>query len=127
MRLKGFGPDILHHVSQDSLVNLGITPGDAIRLQNNAPKWWNGSHAKRKRSGLKANQQKQLDTTPPNKRVRFEKHYYDGGKHVLWGSKLIEGDLHPNADFQWHYHSYEHDSVIPIPQGYVPLFEEEDY
>ena len=57
MCLKGFGPDILDLVSQDSLVNLGITPGDAIHLQNNAPKWWNGSHAKQKWSGLKANQQ----------------------------------------------------------------------
>ena len=46
MRLKGFGPDILHLFSQDSLVNLGMTPGDAICLQTNAPKWWNGSHAK---------------------------------------------------------------------------------
>jgi hypothetical protein len=47
----------------------------------------------------------------------------------MWGSRLVEGNFTNNKgdlDFQWHYHSYEHDAVIPVPPGYLLLFEGSD-
>ena len=126
LRLKGFGPNILHHVSQDALTDLSITPGDAIHLQDNAPKWWNSTAAKCKHPSSITKDA--ISRTPPNKRIRFEKHYHDGRKSIMWGLRLVEGNFtnEGDLDFQWHYHSYEHDAVIPIPPGYLPLFEGSD-
>ncbi|KAF8336084.1 hypothetical protein F5887DRAFT_1078938 [Amanita rubescens] len=127
LRLKGYGPDILHRVGHDALTDLGITPGDAIRLQDNAPKWWNSTDAKRKHPSSITEDSDAINRTPPNKRVRFEKHYHDGGKSILWGSRLVSGNFTNNeGDFTWHYHSYEHDAVIPVPPGYLPVFEGSD-
>lgn len=41
MRRKRYGPDILAHVDLSDLVamDVGIQPGDAIRLQHPAPAW----------------------------------------------------------------------------------------
>jgi hypothetical protein len=133
LRLNGFGPDILHLVSQDALANSGIIPGDAICLREYAPKWWNSSvHAKRMQhtpsQSSTVNAAQKQDATTPNKHICFEKHYYEGGKYIIWGSKLIaiKGPMPPNPEFQWHYHLYELDAVIPIPDGYVPMFEDND-
>ena len=86
---KGYGPDILHRVKEESLIALGIPPGDVIRLQDNAMKWWNGSDAKRKLCHAENDE-------PTRKRIRFEKRYRDeSGKYSLWGQKLIAGDVSP--------------------------------
>jgi len=119
---KGYGPDILHHVKEESLVSLGIPPGDVIRLQDNALKWWNGPDAKCKLAEVE-------NDDPGRKRIRFEKRYHDeSGKHSLWGSKLVPGDIDPDADYDWWYFSEAHGDVVPILQGYLPLlnFEDED-
>jgi hypothetical protein len=46
---KRYGPDILPHVSDKALEEVGIHPGDVIRLKDGAVTWWNGPDAKRKR------------------------------------------------------------------------------
>lgn len=117
---KGYGPDILHCVKEESLVTLGISPGDVIRLQDNALKWWNGPDAKRKHVEVE-------NDDPGRKHICFEKRYRDeSGKLSLWGSKLVPGDIDPDADYDWWYFSEAHDDVVPIPQGYLPLLDFED-
>jgi hypothetical protein len=124
LHLKGFGPDILHRINQDALIDLGIMPGDAIHLQDNALKWWNSAAAKHKHASV---DKPTINSTPPNKHIQFEKHYHDGGKAILWGSKLVECNFDSHGtNFQWHYHSYAHDAVVPIPPGYAPLFKDSD-
>jgi hypothetical protein len=65
---KGYGPDILHCIKEESLIELGIPHGDVIRLQDNASKWWNGPDAKRKSSCVENDE-------PTKKCICFEKHY----------------------------------------------------
>jgi hypothetical protein len=44
----GYGPDILHLVNNGALKDIGVTPGDIIRLKQNSLLWWNSTSAKRK-------------------------------------------------------------------------------
>ena len=119
---KGYGPNILHRVKDESLVTLGIPPGDVIWLQDNALKWWNGPNAKRRFSHA----DNESNDKHTKKHVCFEKRYRDeSGKYSLWGYKLVAGDVDPGADYEWWYYSEAHDAVVPVPQGYVPLLEEE--
>src|SRR5258707_600151 len=90
LRMLGFGPDILHLVNDDALTNIGLTPGDIIRLKQNLQQWWNSADAKRKQT--QADQPPSVPTTPPNKRVAFEKRYHNGGCYHVYGPKMVEVD-----------------------------------
>jgi hypothetical protein len=68
--MLGFGPDILHLVEDSVLRDVGFMPGDVIRLKQNSQQWWNSTDAKRKRV---SHAPSPVQSTPPNKRVTFEK------------------------------------------------------
>lgn len=57
MRRNGYGPDILHLLVDEALVELGMTKGDALRLKAGAQDWWKGPTAKRKREDMVAEQE----------------------------------------------------------------------
>lgn len=116
--MLGFGPDILHLVEDGVLKDVGFTPGDVIRLKQNSQQWWNSADAKRKRV---SHTPSPVQSTPPNKRVTFEKRYHAGGSYKLYGPKMIEGDLLPDADFDWYYFCKARDTMVPLPFGYVPV------
>src|SRR6267154_6748745 len=116
--MLGFGPDILHLIDDGVLKNVGFTPGDVIRLKQNSQQWWNSADAKRKRTSEMASP---VQSTPPNKRVTFEKRYHAGGSYKLYGPKMIEGDLLPDADFDWYYFCKARDTMVTLPFGYVPV------
>ena len=63
--MKRYGPDILPHVSVSDLTaaDVGIPPGDALRLQRGSSDWWNHV-AKRQR------EQDNENTAGPSKRAR---------------------------------------------------------
>jgi hypothetical protein len=75
---KGYGPDILHLVSDESLCNIGLLPGDVIRMKGGSAAWWNSADAKRKHLifDLADNpspvNQDINPPTPPSKKVRYE-------------------------------------------------------
>ncbi len=121
--MQGFGPDILHLVDDGVLKNVGFTPGDVIRLKQNSQQWWNSTDAKRKRTSPTPPQ-----STPPNKRVSFEKRYHDGGTYRLYGPKIVEAeeDLLPNASFDWYYFCKARDTMVPLPVGYMPVIDGKD-
>jgi hypothetical protein len=122
LRMLGFGPDILHLVDDAILKDVGFTPGDVIRLKQNSQQWWNSADAKRKRSSLTASPQ----STPPNKRVTFEKRYRDGGGYRLYGPRIVEGEFTPDADVDWFYFCKARDAMVPLPSGYKPVVDGED-
>jgi hypothetical protein len=66
--MQGFGPDILYLVNNGILKNVGFIPGDIIHLKQNSQQWWNSTDAKHKWTSPMPSQ-----STPPNKRVTFEK------------------------------------------------------
>lgn len=49
LKMKGYGPDILHLVEDSKLCSLGMSPGDVLRLKRGAPEWYSSPNAKRPR------------------------------------------------------------------------------
>jgi hypothetical protein len=121
--MLGLGPDILHLVEDGVLKDVGFTPGDVIRLKQNSQRWWNSADAKRKRVNHTPSPAR---STPPNKRVRFEKRYRAGGSYKLYGPKMVEGELSPDADFDWFFFCQARDAMVPLPLGYVPVVDGEN-
>ena len=119
----GFGPDILHLVDDKALSNLGIKPGDVIRLKQNSLSWWNGEGGRQKR---------RKDTPPPtsqvlpSKKVHFEKRFHDGGTAHLYRPQIATGDLPPNLDFDWLYFCEAREAWVSLLPGYVPILESAD-
>jgi hypothetical protein len=114
--MLGFGPNILHLVDNAVLKNVGFTPGDVIHLKQNSQQWRNSKDAKCKW----ANETPVDLSTPPNKRVAFEKQYHDGGSYRLLGPKMIEDDrFTPATDIDWYYFCRARDVWVPLPYGHA--------
>ena len=77
LRRQRFGPNILHRVPDATLAEIGIHPGDVIRLKDGAVAWWKGPDTKRKRSPFEPEPQ----DAPPAKvdTVAYERRFNDGG------------------------------------------------
>jgi len=122
----GYAPDILHLVDDSSLKDIGIKPGDIIRLKQNSLQWLNSPASKRKQG----DQASFAPSTPPNKKVRFEKRFLDGGSARVYGPRIVEaegdaGDVPENLPFDWFYFCEARDAWVPIPPGCVPVLEHE--
>jgi hypothetical protein len=125
LRMLGFGPDILHLVDDAVLKNVGFTPGDVIRLKQNSQQWWNSTDAKRKR----VDETPPVQSTPPNKRVAFEKRYHDGGRCRLYGPRIAdnaEGEFTPAADVDWYYFCKARDGWVALPHDHKPVLDGEE-
>jgi hypothetical protein len=123
LRMLGYGPDILHLVDDAVLKNVGFTPGDVIRLKQNSQQWWNSKDAKRKR----VNEVPPVQSTPPNKRVAFEKRYHDGGCYRVYGPRMVEDDkFTPATDLDWYYFCKARDEWVPLPYGHAPVLDGEN-
>jgi hypothetical protein len=133
MRENGYGPDIMHLLEDQALVDCGMTKGDALRIKAGAVSWWNGPDAKRKRveeeTGM-AGPSRPRDngpTTPPNEKVSFERRFKGDGATRFWGPRItpakgVQSEADKNtwllATGRW----------IPMPLGYraVEDFEGEE-
>ncbi|KAF8224492.1 hypothetical protein L208DRAFT_1310981 [Tricholoma matsutake] len=93
LQQEGYGPDILHLLDNDKLTALGISSGNAIQLKAGSSAWWHSSDAKQKHSTSdNPFQQGSLLAMPPNKKVRFETQYAEGGSYTFFRPRLIEAD-----------------------------------
>ena len=121
---SGYGPDILHLVTDGDLKDIGIKPGDVIRLKQHSLQWLNSSASKRKQGDHTSSP----PSTPPNKKVRFEKRFHDGGLARLYGPRIRrldgnEGDMPERLPYDWFYFCEAHDDWVSIPPGCVPVLE----
>ncbi|KAK0455154.1 hypothetical protein EV421DRAFT_1700364, partial [Armillaria borealis] len=129
--LKGvdFGPDILPLVGTDSLTNLGVSDGDAIRLKSLAADWWKSPEARRRSEPVKRPIEPDSDEeAPPAKRYRFEKRWPDDqGARTLFGSgtKEIDDGAEPN-NFTWFYHCEIRNMMVELPSHLEPILDGED-
>lgn len=123
LRMLGFGPDILHLVDDGVLKDVGFTPGDVIRLKQNLQQWWNSADAKRKRAN---DVPTPAQSTPPNKRVAFEKRYHDGGNSRLYGPRITEGEFTPEANVDWFYFRKARNTMVPLPPDCIPVLDGDD-
>ncbi len=129
--LKGvdFGSDILPLVGTDSLTNLGVSDGDAIRLKSLAADWWKSPEARHWSKPVKCPIEPASDEeAPPAKCYRFEKCWPDDqGACTLFGSgtKEIEDDTEPN-DFAWFYHCEIQNMMVELPPHLELILDGED-
>jgi len=125
---EGYGPDILHLVDDKSLTSLGISMGDALRLKTGCVASWKGPDAKRKycdsddpfQSGSRHGGD--LTRTPPNKKVRFETKYAEGGSFTFFGPRIIatDPDGPEPVDVTWYY-CEARQGMFPIPRGFIAV------
>jgi hypothetical protein len=120
----GYGPNILHLVDDSSLKDIGIKPGDVIRLKQHSLQWLNSSTSKRKQGDRAPS----TPSMPPNKRVRFEKRFHDGGLARLYGLRIVEaeGDELEGLPFNWFYYCKARDAWVPVPPGCVPVLDDDN-
>jgi hypothetical protein len=133
---KGYGPDIMHLVNVSDLVGIGMPPGDAIRLKEYASKWWTDErrHAvKRPRDVETVHNAASTpalpltaEMTPPNKRVRFEKRFNDGGGMTIYGPGVKSGSCE-DEDYTWWVYSKDLMMYVPLPMDKVPVLPDLDY
>lgn len=138
LRRKDFGPDILHRVADTVLTapDIGITPGNAIRLKDASITWYNSSKragSKRKRSTIAdgpsnepepaAKQAEHCLTTNSSEGssqdwVRYEQRWPDGGEggRTWCDAPPIPGTHKDDDDRIWLY-SAVHRRMIPLPEG----------
>ncbi|KAJ7114795.1 hypothetical protein C8R44DRAFT_629617 [Mycena epipterygia] len=135
MRTNGYGPDIIHLLDDQALVDCGFTKGDALRIKAGAGEWWKGPDAKRKRvqteepgsgsgSGSTSSSthhvpptQNNVDVTPPSKKVAFERRYDDGGRERFYGPRLTPGRDGDETDTDTWFRSGG-GQWLPLPLGY---------
>jgi len=119
----GYTPDILHLVDNSCLKDIGIKAGDVIRLKQNFLQWLNSSASKRKQGDHLPS----TPSTPPNKKVCFEKHFHDGGAAQVYGPCIAEAndDVPVDLAFDWFFYCDARDAWVPIPLGCVPVLEHE--
>lgn len=117
----GYGPDILHLVNDADLKDIGIKPGDVIRLKQHSLQWLNSSASKRKHGDHTSS----TPSTPPNKKVRFEKRFFDGGSARLYGPRIVEaeGDVLEDLPYEWFYYCDARDAWVPVPPRCVPVLD----
>lgn len=127
LRRKAYGPDILHKVDDEALENLGISPGNIIRLKDAAVPWYNGPAAKKRRitseSGEEPSQGKKS-------LVSYEKRWFDPegnqtGASRFWGPIMEAGDEVLEPGLQIWYRCEARGDWFPIPRGYVAVEEAE--
>lgn len=129
LSLKGYGSDIMYLVNTSDLIGVGVSPGDAIRLKEYALRWWTEECQRvAKWSRAPDNDhhfpatatQQPVDTTPPNKRLRFEKRFHDGGMMTTYGPNITKGSFE-DADYDWWVYSKDLKTFVPLPPGKVPV------
>ena len=129
LHMKGFGPDVLHLVSDDALAELGINPGNIIRLKTGCVKWWNGADAKRKRGEGDDDlfpRQAEEAAPPPPKKVRYEKRYTDGGGMTFHGPPLVEGGGAHTSDYEMFYYCEVCAKMVRVPPRFSVIEDSED-
>lgn len=95
------------------LTDLGILPGDVIRLKKGSMAWWNGSDAKRKRSNTATSEDEQ-----PVKRVAYQKQFHGGGGAQFTGLPMRPGSP-PLLDYDLLYFCDVQNQWLLIPRGFI--------
>ena len=121
---KGYGPDILHLVKDESLIETGLPPGDVIRMKAGCIAWWSSADAKRKHEPEATATDDRHNHTPPNKKIRYERRYKDGtGANTFWGPVLEPDDSNSEmpADSDLFFFCSARCAMVPVPPGFCVI------
>jgi hypothetical protein len=129
----GIGPDIIDKISDETLLKVGFSIGDVIRLKDGGSKWWLGPDAKRKRgeSVIEPSGLTNPISRPTKKMVFYDMRYKDGGgKRFSAPAMKVAEDGLGNAEtdeYTLYYELGDHKIWLPVPRGYeVPVDGTED-
>ena len=120
----------MHLINVRDLVDIGMPPGDAIRLREYAAKWWSDERrqvAKRPRDAETTSNsaiRSVAESTPPSKQLRFEKCFNDGGGMTIYRPAVKSGSWDDDADYTWWVFSKELKMYVPLPIGKVPVLDD---
>ena len=117
---KGYGPDILHLVPDDALLEAGMSHGDVIRVKLGCVDWWSGQGKRGHNAESEGS-----DRTPPNKKVRYERKWAEGGARTFYGPILVPGKQ-SLSDRETSYYCTITKRMVPLPQGYTLIADEDD-
>ena len=115
----------MHDICLNSLANLGIPPGDIIRLKKGSEGWWK----KKKRdqscnpetnsfSTEFAHQHKEPKEDEEDNSIGYEYKYPDGGGLRYSGPPMIRGNQGPH-DCHTNYFNDALKQMVPVPTGFV--------
>jgi hypothetical protein len=119
---KRYGPDILPRVSDKALEEVGIQPGDVIRLKDGAAVWWNGPDAKRKRVD---GDEETGEPSVKRDSVAYERQFDEGGGCHFSGPPMVGGGYLVPGETLW-YKCVAIGDWLPVPPGYTVIMEEDD-
>jgi hypothetical protein len=115
----------MHRVQDSTLKELGIHPGDVIRLKDGAAAWWNGPDAKRKRPNDDDTEHRKQSPTPSaqHNSVTYKTRYDEGGGCQFLGPPMVSSDssLCPGESL-W-YKCEARNDWFPVPAGYTIVHE----
>lgn len=132
---KRYGPDILADVTDEDLSkdDVGIPPGDVIRLKRGSVKWWNLSSGGKRKAGSRSSShhdshrgQKSRRTWSPEPsagtevQVRYEEKFPEGGGHTFWAGPLKQTTDLNVSNPNLYYYSDAFQEMVEVPPGYVP-------
>ena len=123
----------MHLVSVSDLTDIGMPPGDAIRLKEYSSRWWTEERQcvrkcpRDMHTTENPNMSPQAlplaaDSTPPSKRLHFEKRFNDGGGMTVYGPAIRSGSWE-DEDYMWWLYSKELKMYLPLPINKVPVLE----
>ncbi len=130
LSLKGYGPDIMHHISVSNLADVGMPPGNAICLKEYASKWWTEKcqHGVKCPCNMETECQAStsapppiVHTTPLSKHLCFQKCFNDGGEMTMYGPGIATGRREDNADYVWWVYSKDLKMYVPLLPDNVPI------
>ncbi|KAF8270730.1 hypothetical protein EI94DRAFT_1797821 [Lactarius quietus] len=121
---KGYGLDIMHLINVTDLVDIGMLPSDAICLKEYAHPHDETVH----HNAIMLTQAlpPASESTPPSKRLRFEKHFNDGGGNTVYGPAVRSGSW-GEVDYTWWIYSKELSMYVPLPSNKVPYLKNTEF
>jgi len=128
LRRKSYGPDILHKVGDKALEDIGITPGNIIRLKDAAIPWYNGPSAKKRRIMSENEVEKGRASKPL---VSYKKRWFDtegnpAGASRFWGPTMEGGNLALEPGLEIWYRCEARQDWFIVPHGYVAVEERQE-
>jgi hypothetical protein len=125
LKRKSYGPDILSEVPDSDLADLGIPPGDIIRLKKGSEGWWKKKKRDQPRnpetnffSTEFARQHKEPEEDDTDNSISYEYKYPDGGGIRYGGPPMIQGDQGPH-DCRTTYFNEALKQMVPVPTGFT--------
>jgi hypothetical protein len=121
---KGFGPNILHLVKTEELMELGITCGNAMHLKQGAQAWWSGPEAQTLSKHKTVNQLTGKTTDEDDKRYRFNKCWSDGSGVASYFCCVMqpEDPDAPPCDYSWWFFCPVLQQMQEPPANHIPKF-----